>query len=269
MATLQEALASLPDPTIRHIVSLSGGKDSAALAIFLRNEFPEIPAEYVFCDTGAELKETYAYLERLEQILGKPIARLNAMDLLDVEKKPGRNAFDFYLDEIYGGYLPNPRSRWCTRVLKIRPFEEHVGTDRAFSYIAIRGDENRDGFTAKKPPVISEQPNIIPVYPFKDLKKGIDDVKMILTTSKIGFPEYYEWRSRSGCYFCFYQQIGEWQRLKDRHPELWEMAKKYEKLEGDKRFTWVQGKSLEQIASMDRKPLPVINETEGCAICHL
>ena len=64
MASMQEALESLSDKSIRHIVSISGGKDSTALALYMRQSFPEIPAEYVFCDTGCELPETYEYLER-------------------------------------------------------------------------------------------------------------------------------------------------------------------------------------------------------------
>ncbi|MFZ1474384.1 MAG: phosphoadenosine phosphosulfate reductase family protein, partial [Anaerolineae bacterium] len=50
-------------PTVRHIVSLSGGKDSTALAIYMRDRIPDV--EYVFCDTGEELPETYEYLDKL------------------------------------------------------------------------------------------------------------------------------------------------------------------------------------------------------------
>ena len=57
--------------SLRHILSLSGGKDSAALAIYLRDRVPEM--KYVFHDSGKELPETYDYLARLQAILGKPI----------------------------------------------------------------------------------------------------------------------------------------------------------------------------------------------------
>ena len=87
--------------SVRHILGISGGKDSAALAIYLRDRVPEM--EYFFCDTGAELPETYEYLERLEAYLGKPIARLNS----------GRD-FDHWLS-MYRGTLPSPQARWCTR----------------------------------------------------------------------------------------------------------------------------------------------------------
>ena len=266
MMTLDEAVRQGNDGGYRHILSVSGGKDSAALALYMSDAYPEIDMEYAFCDTGTELPETYEYLERLEAILGKPIVRLTALDLLGMAKKPGRSAFDAWLGQVYGGFLPSPRARWCTRVLKIKPFEKYVGTDRAFSYIGIRGDENREGYQSKKPPVISEQPNIIPVYPFKDDGLGLEDIKYILEESGLGLPSYYEWRSRSGCYFCFYQQIGEWQGLKERHPDWFEKAKEYER-DG---FTWVEGRTLDDIAALPkRESIPAPELAEGCAVCHL
>jgi len=266
MLTLDEAMAHGNDGEFRHVVSVSGGKDSAALALYLWDKHPQVHMEYVFCDTGCELPETYEYLERLEAVLGQPIVHLNALDLIGVAKKPGRNPFDIWLKEVYGGYLPSPKARWCTRLLKIKPFEKYIGDDRAISYIGIRGDEDRDGYQSKKPPVISEQPNIVPCYPFKDDKLGLSDIKLILEESGLGLPSYYEWRSRSGCYFCFYQQIGEWQGLKERHPDWFEMAKTYE----EDGFTWVQGRTLDEIAALPRRePIPASDLTEGCAICHL
>lgn len=271
MATMQEALASIDDPSIRHIVPVSGGKDSAALAIYIRQTYPQLPVEYVFSDTQSELPETYEFLERLEALLGQEIHRINALDYLNVQRKPGRNVFDFFLEELYSGFLPSPHARWCTVNLKIKPFEAFVGNSTAYSYIGIRGDENREGYTPnKKPPKMSEKQNIIPVYPFKDDGKTYQDIKEILETSGLGLPEYYEWRSRSGCYFCFYQQVGEWQGLKERHPELYEKAKQYETKNGSKNYTWVEGKSLEDIAKIEVKyGIKDIDDAEGCAICHI
>lgn len=270
METLRQALENLHGE-YRHVVNVSGGKDSTALAIYLKQHYPEIPAEYIFCDTEKELPETYDYLTKLEALLGKKITRLNALDYMGIARKPGsdRNAFDIYLNEYYGKFLPNPRSRWCTRALKIEPFERFIAASKAYSYIGIRADENRDGYVAKKPPVISQRPNIIPIYPFKDDKIMLADVNNILEESGLGLPEYYEWRSRSGCFFCFYQQIGEWQNLKKRHPKLFEMAKAYERVEGAKKFTWVDGKTLDEIAAMPERNVKPKDESLGCAICHL
>jgi 3'-phosphoadenosine 5'-phosphosulfate sulfotransferase (PAPS reductase)/FAD synthetase len=262
--------AAAVDGEARHIVPLSGGKDSTALAIYLAQHYSHLLFEYVFCDTGAELPETYEYFERLEHVLGRKVTRITALDMLGVADKHGRNPFDIALYDHFSGFLPSPRSRWCTRMLKIHPFERHIGTDRAYSYIGIRADENRAGYLGNgKPVLVSEQPNITPVYPFKDDGIGLADVQRLLDESGLGLPAYYDWRSRSGCYFCFYQQIGEWQGLKERHPELYAKAKSYEATASGRKYTWVDGRSLDDLEKMPRRAVKAKSDEEGCAICHL
>jgi len=269
MISMDDALNAITEePERRHIVNISGGKDSAALALYLKLNFPQIPAEYVFCDTKCELPETYDFLEKLERLLGKKIERINAFNYLNIEEKD-RNPFDIFLNEIYSNYLPSARSRWCTGTLKIKPLEKHLEGSLAISYIGIRGDEDREGYKGRKPPVFSQKPTIQAVYPFRDAKIGIDGVRDILEETGLGWPSYYSWRSRSGCYFCFYQQIGEWQNLKKHHPDLFEKAKEYERRIGTKQFTWVDGKTLDEVVAGKQKAIQPVDETNGCAICHL
>lgn len=217
----------------RHILGLSGGKDSTALAILMHKEVPQM--EYFFCDTGKELPETYEYLERVKARLGIKIEYLNA-----------ERDFDHWL-EVFNGVLPSPRVRWCTRKLKIEPLEKFVGDDRAISYIGIRADENREGY-------VSAQPNIYPVYPFKEKGLVKSDILQILDESGIGLPSYYEWRSRSGCSFCFFQRKYEWVKLAEKHPEEFAQAIAYERDHKDGRtYTWTQGETLlELIARKDQ-----------------
>ena len=270
MTIVAKMEAAAQDPSARHIVPLSGGKDSTALAIYLAQRHGHLPFEYVFSDTGAELPDTYEYFERLEHVLGRKVTRITALDMLGVAEKPGRSPFDVALYDHFSGFLPSPRSRWCTRMLKIHPFERFIGSDRAYSYIGIRADENRSGYLGNgKPVLLSEEPNITPVYPFKDDGIGLGDVQRLLEDSGMGVPAYYEWRSRSGCYFCFYQQIGEWQGLKERHPGLFEKAKTYESGRNGRRYTWVDGRSLDALEKMPRRALKPKSDEEGCAICHL
>ena len=189
---------------VRHVCGISGGKDSSAMALYMRDRIPEM--EYFFCDTGAELPETYEYLDRLEVSLGKPIARLNSS-----------KGFDHWF-EVYRGTLPSPQMRWCTKKMKLEPIEEWLGEDEAVSYVAIRADESgRKGY-------VSTKPNISAVFPF--VEDGIDHagVMKILDEAGIGLPEYYTWRTRSGCYFCFYQRKSEWVGLADKHPDLFAKA---------------------------------------------
>lgn len=230
----------------RHICGISGGKDSSALALYLRDRVPEM--EYFFCDTGAELPETYEFLTRLEVILGKPIARLNS-----------ERGFDHWF-EVFRGALPSPQMRWCTKVMKIKPIEAWIGDEPAISYVAIRADEaNRKGY-------ISTKPNIESRFPFVEDGVDHDGVMKILDDAGIGLPDYYEWRTRSGCYFCFYQRKAEWVGLAERHPELYERAIAIEQkvlldagVDGDadfseramsgRQYTWSGGETLVQLRS--------------------
>ena len=215
--------------TTRHILGLSGGKDSAALAIYLKDHGRDEQIEYFFCDTGAELREVYDYLDRLEDYLGKPIERLSS----------GRD-FDHHLKR-FNGFLPAPHARWCTRVMKLEPLEAFVGDDPCVSYIGIRADEQRQGY-------ISHKPNIKAVYPFIEDDIVRADVFRILEES-VGVPDYYKWRSRSGCYFCFFQRKDEWVGLAENHPDLFERAKQYEKVDSTtgRSFTWVAGTTLDEL----------------------
>ena len=210
---------------VRHVLGISGGKDSAALAIYLKDQGLVLDIEYFFTDTGAELPEVYEYLDKLEAYLGKEILRLNS----------GRD-FEHWL-KIHGNFLPSARQRWCTREMKIKPFEQFVGDDDVISYIGIRADEDREGY-------ISHRSNIKAVFPFKDDGLVRDDIFRILEGS-VGIPEYYEWRSRSGCYFCFFQQRREWLGLKRNHPDRFEAAKTFEKPEEG--YTWIQGMTLDEV----------------------
>lgn len=226
---------------VRHVLGLSGGRDSAALAVYMRQYHPDLELEYFFTDTGKELPEVYEFLGRLEGVLGKPIERLN----------PDRD-FDFWLKQ-YNNFLPSPQTRWCTRQLKLRPFELWIKPmlddgQVVYSYVAIRSDEEfREGYASK-------QDNLKVKLPFKEA--GIDKpgVVEILEASGLGLPRYYDWRSRSGCTFCFFQQKIEWVRLKERHPEAFEEAKSYEKdaVANGSPFTWTQGESLDELTRPER-----------------
>ncbi len=267
-----------PPEHVRHILSLSGGKDSTALAIYMRDKVPEM--EYVFCDTEQELPETYDYLKKLEVYLGKPIIYL---------KHDGRGFED--LLKARRGFLPSPQVRWCTEYLKIKPYEKYLGDELCYSYVGIRADEpHRKGY-------ISTKPNIIPQYPFIEDDLRHDDILRILDRNGLGLPKYYEWRSRSGCYFCFFQQRIEWVGLLENHPSLYEKAMEFEKTDiemGDS-YTWSARESLEDLRKPERiaqikeefqkrqnakpKISPNLSLTEvfadedmtsdGCLICHL
>ena len=364
---------------LRHVLGISGGKDSAALAIYMKSKYPSFEIEFYSCDTGKELDETYQLIKNLEIYLGIKI------NLLQAAANSSEDPFDHFL-KMYGGYLPSSNSRWCTKKLKLEPFEKYVGLDPVISYVGIRGDEDREGY-------ISTKKNIQSIFPFRrniwsedvimkllsnqnldyvldsakliysgqesskvfdilskklsnnytqsqkvtalldnDVKafnylvfnflKSTDyplskelnfplldnvdvlnreDIFKILEESGVGVPAYYKKidfeingksgeysRSRSGCYFCFFQQKIEWVWLYEQHPDLYKKAMQYEK-DG---YTWGQHESLadlieptrmkqikeDYIKKMERKlnaKSPYLidilgeSEDEGCAACFI
>jgi len=364
---------------IRHVLGISGGKDSAALAIYLYQKYPDLDIEYYSCDTGKELDATYALIERLEVYLGKEIIKLKAA------ANSTQDPFDHYYN-VFGGYLPSSTARWCTKKLKLEPFEAFVGDDPVVSYVGIRGDEEREGYISRKSNIQSVFPfrkniwsedvinkvlknenisSLKEIYEFKfasdDIGRALevlvqpisnrlnmqqklelllnentawfnqavfewlkttsyplalerefplidngdilvrDDIFALLRDSGVGVPEYYEKlgfevngqkgeyaRSRSGCYFCFFQQRIEWVWLYEQHPDAFEKAIAYEnEKEG---FTWNQNESLKQLMQPERieaikreflkrnkdkskSPylLDILDdvESEGCAACFI
>lgn len=205
----------------RHIIAISGGKDSAALAAYMKKKYPDMIVEYVFTDSGYELPETYEYLDQIRAVLNIDITVI----------KPERD-FDYWL-KYFKGVLPSPQNRWCTRKLKLIPYEDYIGDDDVYSYVAIRADEDRDGYVNKKG-------NIHPVYPFVEDGITLAGVVNILEECGLGLPAYYKWRKRSGCFFCFYQTRKEWRALKEFHPEEFCKACAYEEDHSDGRtYTWL------------------------------
>ncbi|SDL78581.1 phosphoadenosine phosphosulfate reductase family protein [Siphonobacter aquaeclarae] len=370
---------------VRHVLGISGGKDSAALAIYMHQKYPELDIEYYTCDTGKELDETYQLIENLEIYLGKKIKRLRAAE------ESTEDPFDHFL-EIYGNFIPFASARWCTKSLKLEPFENFIGDDLVVSYVGIRGDENREGYISQKTNIqsifpfrlniwsedviqkvlaennlenltqilqeINSQNNNLNLKPFTNVllrKKnnnfsqdqklaqllGVDtklfnqlvlnylkqtnyplaydnhfplatnddnlvrsDIFQLLEDSGIGIPRYYEpvdfeingqsvgqyARSRSGCYFCFYQQKIEWVWLYEQHPDLFKKAMKYEEKStrswnGDETLAEmiaperIQSIKEEYLKRLRRKNynkksallLDVLHDTEeeGCASCFI
>ncbi|PHJ42775.1 phosphoadenosine phosphosulfate reductase family protein [Vibrio sp. PID17_43] len=265
-----------------HVLGLSGGKDSAALAMYMRDNYPDIEMTYYFTDTGKELPEVKQFINRLEGYLGKKIidpwdeVQADAGNTTVREKKD----FDYWLKQ-HNNYLPSPQARWCTIQMKLVPFEKWIQKYlddgyKVFSYVGIRHDEPlRTGYEA------TSNRNIETVMPFRNDGLVRQDILDILQNADLfhdtdeainnpessqakGLPGYYDWRSRSGCTFCFYQRKIEWVRLLEEHPKSFEEAENYEKKEEDKRvdgtFYWLgKGTPLSSIRDTKRREEIIAN----------
>lgn len=98
-----------------YIVTLSGGKDSLATAIWAKNNLKGENVIYVFCDTGWEHVKTYKHLDEIERDLNIAIIRLTNPsfdNLVDLFIKKKRAA--------------STKARFCTVHLKVEPMIDFV-----------------------------------------------------------------------------------------------------------------------------------------------
>jgi len=157
---------------IRHVLGISGGKDSAALAIYMKEKYPDFPIDYYNSDTGCELEETEQLINRLESVLGQITRLVSAPGRIK-----GTTPFEHFL-KVNGGYLPSPQARWCTQKMKLAEFEKFVGEEPTISYVGIRGDEEREGY-------VSTKPNIQAIFPFRRNIWSIDVIYRVLHNDNI------------------------------------------------------------------------------------
>ena len=186
---------------MKHVIGLSGGKDSTAMALRLLEVEPR---EYtlVCTPTGDELPEMMEHWRKLEGIFGQEIVRVDPGYTLKtlIEKMK---------------MLPNWRARFCTRMLKIAPYEYWISNQLpAVSYIGLRADEDgRSGYES-----CFDDGQLTIRYPLREWSWGVDDVLTYLDERCVSIP------ARTDCARCPLQTLGEWRRLWEKHPDIYEDA---------------------------------------------
>jgi len=194
---------------VAHIVGLSGGKDSTALALRLKELHPSVPYNYVCSPTGDELPEMVDHWLRLGDILGSRLIPITASGA----------SLNGLIREFNA--VPNARMRWCTRILKIEPFKAFLLANApCIHYVGIRADEDdREG-------IYGEIEGVTQLYPFQDWEWKIGDVLEYLRAHGISIPR------RTDCARCYAQQLGEWWNLWADHPEKFQDGVEQEKKTG-------------------------------------
>lgn len=196
---------------MRHIVGLSGGKDSTALALALKEREPDTDFEYICNATSDELPEMFAHWRKLSALLGKPILPVTGghtlNGLVQIQKA-----------------IPSWRQRWCTRMIKIEPSKQYYfNAAPCVAYVGLRADEEeREG-------IYGAIEGVTQRFPLREWGWGIKEVWSFLDERGITIPE------RTDCARCFFQTLEEWWNLWKLHPEIYADAEAQEEYTG---HTW-------------------------------
>jgi len=197
---------------MKHILALSGGKDSTALALAMRDREPETPMIYLCTPTGDELPEMQEHWKRLECLLGQEIVNVSdGLTMRDLVRSQGM--------------LPNYRARWCTRIIKIQRFEHWLHQHLpATVYVGLRADEEDriggrfdciDGCDVR--------------FPLREWGWSVSDVHQYLDERGVRIPK------RTDCARCFYQTLTEWWRLWRDYPAIFADAEEDERIVSEQR----------------------------------
>lgn len=215
---------------MNHVVGLSGGKDSTAMALRLKQLNPDTDYTYVFTPTGNEMPSMFRHWMFLQDELGKKLTPMSTGVSLE-------GLMDRW------SAVPTTKMRWCTRVLKIEPFKAYMHSFApAIAYIGLRADEETRAGT-----VYGDVDGIEQSFPLREWGWGLEEVW--------NFLDSYEWTDSEGshkgvvmpertdCAWCPFQQLGEWWNLWKFQPDLYERACEWEDKVGhtfrsDSRDSW-------------------------------
>lgn len=144
---------------MKTIVTFSGGKDSLAALLWVRNNFTK-KFTVVFCDTGWESKITYNYIKEISEKL--------EFELVVVKSKK----YDGFIDLAEKKKrFPSTKARFCTIELKTIPMIDYLLDEVKEDFIVIQGIRGSESESRSK---MQEQCNYFKYYlePYGTDKKG-------------------------------------------------------------------------------------------------
>lgn len=193
---------------MNHIGAISGGKDSVAMALLLKEQQPDTQFTWLCTPTGNEPPEWYLHMQQVAQHIGRiyPVMYQGGLDAL-IRKWQA---------------LLNWRQRWCTRVLKIEPFVSVLmQAAPAVFYVGLRADEEeREGGAYQQVPSVEMR------FPLREAGMDLAAVRQFLADRGVTIPK------RTDCMLCFFQRLIEWYELWRDHPESYQLSEDYEGLTG-------------------------------------
>ena len=185
---------------MKYIISLSGGKDSTACMLWALNNLKKADLDFVFLDTKWEHEAVYEYLDYLEKILDIRIKRIESLGMFELCKKYK--------------FMPNRRMRFCTKELKIKPFNKYLYENyviKNIDFIVIKGIRREESQARADTEVFNETrqawnykrfivKSLFPIVDW-DTKKVFDYLKENNIEPNQLYKKGY---SRVGCYPCIF-----------------------------------------------------------------
>lgn len=236
-------LSHVPDlADYQPVVSFSGGKDSVATALALREHGVE--ALHVFADTGWESDRTIDYVREVGQkldihieVVGKEPPTLEpwAEELVaEAEGRLGRKFGALPRGMLHRGGSPLRIGRWCTIEYKLRPIKEYhlrVAEERGVDTVNVIGVRAEESLSrAKKEPWHFDEQwggqMWLPIHHWKT-----DDVLMIHKRHDVPVnPLYARGHDRVGCYPCILSRKDEIRLVAQLEPDRIDMVRELEGL---------------------------------------
>lgn len=208
----------------KHIASISGGKDSTALALMALERKIRID-EYIFCDTGMEFPQMYKHISKLEQMLDTKITVLKADKdfkyyMLNHKKKNGKIGYAW----------PDFRNRWCTSALKKDVIRRYLKKykDAGYEVIEYHGIAFDEQHRAKK----NKEKNIR--YPLIEWQITEKQALDYCYSRGFDWEGLYKQSKRVSCWCCPLQSLKDLKSLYVYHRGLWEELKELDKLSWNK-----------------------------------
>lgn len=232
----------------RSIASVSGGKDSTAMALWLKEN--DLHYEPVFLDTGWEAPETYEYLR---EVLPAFLGELRWL-------KPERQMEDLILHK---GMFPSRVRRFCTQQLKVFPMQKYLATleFEHVNAVGIRRAESKarsqtsewewsEGFDCEvwRPLVEWSFEDIVAIHKRHNCPPN---------------PLYLKGADRVGCYPCIFARKSDVRQIAEAHPERIDQLRELERLVGQGAYE----RALKRGAPLTRPPTWFQARTGGTGDC--
>lgn len=259
----------------RVFVSFSGGKDSVASYIKVKEKFPAHKIVLVFTDTGHEMPETYQYLKWFDETIF-PVVRLT-QTLVSQDQNTKRRSLELthlswdvsiekfkemkivtIFDEIMYRHNSNPTApmwpgnglRYCTKALKINPFFKYIHSivpkQERKDILIVKGLRQEESNKRADTPEFAVDEvggdfyNVWhPVYSLTT-----EEIFDLHRQKDIKINPVYNIRERSNCVGCPFAKNKEIRNTVRVYPDIFNPYIEIEKLSG---WSWKNGASLEDV----------------------